>query len=276
MKLETNLGNGHDHFQQIDATFHLPLACIIQGPPKSGKTYIIKKILEHSDRLFDKKLDEIYWFYGEENDTVRLIKNTHPHLNITLIKGLPQSFDKYINSSVTTLIIIDDIMGQACASKEVTDLFCNKLQHTNTSTILCLQNLFYHGPERTTLIRCAHILFLLKNPLDQTIAMCVAQKLMPSKKKIFMDIFEEATKLPHGYLMVDGQQHTPDNARLRTNIFENGIQRIFQKNDFVRNDVKEDKTKLKNPAKFKYPKWRKIKTKSKRKKQRKIQKKLII
>ena len=38
-------------------------------------------------------------------------------------------------------------------SAAVTDLFCDKVQHAKVNVMLLIQNLFYHGKERTTLVR---------------------------------------------------------------------------------------------------------------------------
>ena len=112
-------------------------------------------------------------------------------------------------------------------SSAITDLFCNKLQHLGLSVILMIQNLFYHGKERTTLVRCAQYLVIFKNPMDKTIPLSLAQKLMPMHKSAFMDMFERATQRAHGYLFCDGKQDTPENARFRTDLFDEGIQRVF-------------------------------------------------
>ena len=82
-----------------------------------------------------------------------------------------------------------------------------------------MQNLFYQGSERVTLMRSAHYLVLYKSPLDHTIAHYMADKIMPHNRKKFMDIFERATNRANGYLFIDGAQRTPDRARLRTDIF---------------------------------------------------------
>ena len=139
---------------------------------------------------------------------------------------LPSDFDDYIQKEKRGLIVIDDLMQSVGDSQHVTDLFCNKVQHSNISVILLMQNLFYHGKERTTLLRCAHYLVVLKNPLDGSVPLYLAQKIMPLKKKLFIDIFDSATRKPFGYLFIDGRQTTPPSARFRSDLFADGVQSV--------------------------------------------------
>ena len=50
---------------------------------------------------------------------------------------------------------------------------------------------------------------------------------MPLHKKMFLQIFEKATDKPHGYLFCDGKQDTPNEARFRTDLFDNNTQTVF-------------------------------------------------
>ena len=183
------------------------------------------------------ELDEVVWFYGQDTDFVRALRRgensngcaaTSFHgLRVRCVKGLPTSFDVYINAAKRQLFIVDDLMQSAGESSALTDLFCNKLQHVGLSVMLLLQNLFYRGRERVTLVRCAQYLVIFKNPMDKSIPLHLAQKLMPLRKAAFMDMFERATEKPHGYLFCDGKQDTPDYARFRTDLFDNGVQKVF-------------------------------------------------
>lgn len=212
----------------FDARIKSPFTCIVAGPPKSGKTQWVLTLLRLRERMIDKPVDKVFWFYGEDNATVRYLQTGAFSLPIYLEKGLPSSFEEYLDDTEHRLIIIDDLMMSAGSSDKVTDLFCNKVQHANVSVVLLMQNIFYHGKERTTLMRCASYLVLFKNPMDKSIPFFLATKLMPHNRKAFMDIFTKATTPAHGYLFCDGTQYTPDRARLRTDIFNSSVaQRVF-------------------------------------------------
>ena len=189
----------------------------------------MRRLLEERRRLIKGDLDEVVWFYGQETDFVCSLGETLYGLSVRCVKGLPSSFDDYIEPTKRQLFVVDDLMQSAGESTALTDLFCNKLQHVGLSVMLLIQNLFYHGKERTTLVRCAQYLVIFKNPMDKSIPLLLAQKLMPLQKAAFMSMFERATEKPHGYLFCDGKQDTPDYARFRTDLFDNGVQRAFVK-----------------------------------------------
>lgn len=213
----------------FDGRLKTPFTCIVGGSPLSGKTTFVKQLLQHRHKLIDNDFDYLVWFYGQETPFIDELRNQRVvGLPTTVVHMLPPTFDGYLQSGKRGLIVIDDLMQSAGQSQLVTDLFCNKVQHSNVSVILLLQNLFYHGKERTTLLRCAHYMVVFRNPLDGSVPLYLAQKIMPLRRKLFMDMFDAATSLPFGYLFIDGRQTTPASARFRTNIFDNtGVQHAF-------------------------------------------------
>ena len=211
----------------FDARLKLPFSMIVAGAPCSGKTSFVRRLLEERYRLIDKTIDRVVWFYGQETEFVRKMGTKLYGLSIHCVKGLPNDFDEYIERDKKVLFVIDDLMQTAGDSSAVTDLFCNKLQHSSLSVILLLQNPFYHGKERSTFLRCTQYLVIFRNPMDKSIPLYLAQKLMPLNRSLFMNMFDTATATPHSYLFCDGTQDTPDLARFRTDIFDGGVQKVY-------------------------------------------------
>ncbi len=215
----------------FDSRLKWPFTILITGPPKSGKTTWVKKLIEQQSKLIDQPIDKIIWFYGQENNFIHHLRQQHIGVPTEVVEGLPKSFEDYINAQENRMIVIDDLMSSASDSEAVRDLFCNKVQHTNTSITLLLQNIFCHGKERLTIMRCTSYLVLFKNPMDNSIPNYLAPKLMPHRRKEFFSIYRRATEAPHGYLFCDGTQSTPDYARLRTGLFESEVQIVFSVED---------------------------------------------
>lgn len=211
----------------FDARISVPFGCIIAGPPLSGKSSFIMNLLDNTDRLMDKEFDYIVWFYGEYNKTIQLLETRYRD-RVKTVQGLPPNIQDYIQDDGFGCHVYDDLMMEASSSKALTQLTANKCQHNSISWIVTLQNLFYHGQERKTLLRCAHYLVLFKNPLDKTVAQYLGARIMPKSQNTFVAIYETATEKPNGYLFIDGAQKTPEEARLRTDIFEK-VQRVFHK-----------------------------------------------
>lgn len=212
----------------FDARLQTPFTCIVGGSPMSGKTTFVQQLLQSRHNLIDHEFDYLVWFYGQTTSLIQALQSQSLGIPTKVVHQLPSDFNEFINPEKRGLIVIDDLMQSAGESKAVTDLFCNKVQHSNVSVILLMQNLFYHGKERTTLLRCAHYLVVFKNPMDLSVPLYLAQRIMPMQRKLFLSIFENATSVPFGYLFIDGRQTTPAIARFRTNIFDNrGVQHVY-------------------------------------------------
>lgn len=209
----------------FDARIAVPAGMIYAGAPLSGKTTHILNLLKNRDRLFTKKFDYIFWFYGQYNETVKMLE-ANPQLNIKPVAGLPKNLDNYIYANKQGCHIYDDLMNEASSNKNMLDVVSRKCQHQNLFWIYAIQDFFFHGKERLSLLRCAHYYVLFKNPLDKSMIYHLANRIMPHNHKCFIDIFNEATKTPNSYLFIDGAQSTPENARFRTNIFDL-VQKVY-------------------------------------------------
>jgi hypothetical protein len=60
---------------------------------------------------------------------------------------------------------------------------------------------------------------LMKNPRDTYQAQVLARQIMGDKAAKFMDMYRRGTARPHGYLVVDLKQETPEHDKLKTGIF---------------------------------------------------------
>lgn len=64
-----------------------------------------------------------------------------------------------------------------------------------------------------------HYIVAYKSPRDRGQISALARQICPGNAKYINEIFEDATRLPYGYLVFDLTQTTPDHLRYRTNIF---------------------------------------------------------
>lgn len=204
--------------KSFDARFIHPFRLIITGPSSAGKSVFIQKLLKNSDRLISHRFHEIIWFYGQETEFVRN-SSKFDEVRITFVKGMPLDFDEYINPLKNTLLIFDDLMENL--NKALTLLFTKKSHHENCSIILTLQDLFFKHPERPVLLRNANYLVLFSNPLDLSGIYALASRIAPKRVSQFIKLFENAvSRTDYGYLLIDGRQVTPKEARFRTDIFK--------------------------------------------------------
>jgi hypothetical protein len=64
-----------------------------------------------------------------------------------------------------------------------------------------------------------HYIVLFKNPRDAVQVSTLARQMYPGKSKFVVEAYEDATKEPYGYLLIDLKPETDDSYRIRTRIF---------------------------------------------------------
>ena len=65
----------------------------------------------------------------------------------------------------------------------------------------------------------SHYLVMYKNPLDKGQAAILGRQMYPSKWRNFVAAMEEATCAPYSYLLIDLKPDTPEEYRIRGEIF---------------------------------------------------------
>lgn len=196
-----------------------PFSCIISGPSNSGKTYFIKQMLEHGEHVLSEMPQNIIWFYNCWQPLYEELFNKFP--NIKFMEGLPDSFEDadLFPPNQTNLAVVDDLMATAGDSEQIEKAFTQYVHHKNLSIILILQNLFFQGKKMRTITLNAKYLVLFRCPRDQMQVVTLARQMYPSNTRYFLEVFQDATSKPHGYLLVDLAATTPETFRLRTGLF---------------------------------------------------------
>ena len=72
-------------------------------------------------------------------------------------------------------------------------------------------------------------MIVLKNPRDSLGISALARQMYPHSTNFLVQSFQDATKRPYGYLLLDLHQLTPENMRLRTNILPGERQIVYVK-----------------------------------------------
>jgi len=206
----------------MDPRWKHPFTCIVAGPTGCGKTTFVARMLRYASSLIDPPPDKITWCYGQWQPAYETLTQQVP--NVLFEEGLPES--SICDPSTNNLVIIDDLMAETDA--RVTTLFTKKSHHANTSVLYLVQNLFPKNKESRTISLNAQYMVLFKNPRDTSQISHLAKQMYPGKVKFVQESFENATKVPYGYLVIDLKQETPEQLRLRTSIFpDDGVQYVY-------------------------------------------------
>ena len=181
---------------------------MVAATTKAGKTTLVNKILDSRSQLFDIIPQKIYWCFSESQPS-------YSWKYVQYIKGIPDMKTFQVDKS-HKILIIDDLMSE---SKNLVDIFTKGCHHWNMTIIFILQDIFF-DKKRTNRINSQYII-LMKSPGDKLTAMNLAKQMYPKNTTFFMDAYSKATEKPHGYLLIDLEQNTPECLRLRSNILLN-------------------------------------------------------
>ena len=201
----------------MDPRWQHPFTSIVAGPTGCGKTEFVLSFLQHIDDLVSPAPYNVIYSYAEWQPAYRQLPSF-----VELVEGLPD-IPQY--SKDPLLIVIDDQMDKA--NKSITSLFTKGSHHRNISVIYVVQNLFDSNKEHRTISLNAQYLVIFKNPRDGSQITHLAKQMYPGQTKYVQEAFALATRDPHGYLVVDLKQSTPDNMRMRSHIFPMEVQEVY-------------------------------------------------
>lgn len=194
-----------------------PFTMLIAGPSQAGKTVFVKKLVQNAAQMFTVPPTEIIWAYSEYQPGYTELLYLP---NLRFVEGMPNVQELKASPDDPKLCILDDLLGE-----DVTALFTKGSHHWNLSCIHLVQNIFYKSL-RTARIN-SHYLVLFKNPSDRSQVNVLSRQLYP-KSSVFVDAYADATSVPYNYLLVDLTQGTPDQFRLRANIFPGELQTVYK------------------------------------------------
>jgi hypothetical protein len=196
-------------YVEFDPSLLHPFTCMVVGPTQCGKTQFVLKLIRCSTTIRPAPV-RIVWCYGCYQSMFRELAAG----GIEFVEGIPS--DNLLDGR-RTLLIIDDLMNET--DGRVTNIFTKYSHHNNASVVYITQNLYNKGKENRTISLNTHYLVLFKNPRDSAQIIHLGRQVFPERVKYFKEAFSDATSKPYGYLLVDLKTTTPDDLRLRTDIF---------------------------------------------------------
>lgn len=183
--------------------------CTVAGPTNAGKTWFVFRVMKHANKMINPPPEKIVYCYGEFQPEFAEFPWVEFH------EGLP-SMDQF-DGRQRVLLIIDDLMDEV--DKTVSNLFTKLSHHRNVSVIFMTQNLFHKNKHIRTMNLNTHYIVLFKNPRDVGQVATLARQMYPGKSNFLIESYQDATKEPRGYLLIDLKQETDEQFRIRTKIF---------------------------------------------------------
>lgn len=179
--------------------------------------------------MIDGVPENIVYCYGAYQPMFEEMKQELP--NLKFVEGLPNDILDMFNPNQRNLLILDDLMCSLADDKLMSVLF-TKDRHFNLSIIFILHNLFYQGKEMRTVHINTNYYVIFNSPRDRSQIVTLAKQMYPGENKFLMEAFSDATKLPYGYLLIDVRATTPEEFRLRTNIFPGENQYAYVRRNY--------------------------------------------
>ena len=199
----------------MDLRFELGNSMIICGPSKAGKTTWILNLITHRRELFQQPIGKIYWFYGVWQESYAKLSR----LGVIPKEGVEKEAIEAIEPR--SLVVLDDLMIESENSQAVTSLFTRLVHHRELFLCYVTQNFYHQSKEACLRHLNSHYIVFFKNPRDKTqISMLARQMCTGKSTRSFVELFENITEdKAFAYLLIDLRQSTPNDIRIRTNIF---------------------------------------------------------
>ncbi len=211
----------------MDVRFKTPANFYICGQSQSGKSYLVRSMFRNLEELFFPIPSKVLYCYGEFQKEFDELSKTLP--NVQFVQGFPSDLYDMTEAHDNSLVILDDLMSQCSNDQRVADLFTRGSHHRGISVLFLTQNLFPPGKLSRTISLNSHYMIIFRNPRDSLGIATLARQMYPKNADYLLESFNDATKRPYGYLLLDLHQLTPEDIRLRTNILPNERQIVYVK-----------------------------------------------
>ena len=199
--------------------FDCPSSTVIAGPSMVGKTVLALSIIRHSRVMYTMPPEKILYAYGVPQKKFQDLEEEIP--NLTLHQGLPsrETLEELKSDDSHSLVILDDLMDEICKSAEMCSLFTRDVHHGRISVLMISQNVFHQSRYARTISLNTSYLILMRTCRDLQQIYNLSRQMFPTCPGRLVEAYEDATKKPRGYLVVNNLTHTGDeDIRLSTGI----------------------------------------------------------
>ena len=195
--------------------FESPTTLMLAGPTQSGKSYWVKRLLSHKNVMFKTSPNKVVYAYGARQAMFGEMQD------VTFHSGLPsrENIEEWTKDGQHMLLILDDVMQEACSSSDIMALFTIHCHHRNITVLFLTQSIFPPGKCARTISLNCHYIVIFKTKRDKLQVQTIGTQIFPGQKAYFMDAYQNATSEAYGYLVCDLHPGTDKKYQLRTHIF---------------------------------------------------------
>ena len=200
--------------QEHDVRLKWPFRLLLAGCSGCGKSTLMAEIAVSGIEVMTRKPSMILVYHAHGQGAYEKMAR-EAGCPVRLIKGGPK---QDLVTRPGTLLIVDDL--QASHADVVREWFTRKSHHFDTSIAYLVQNVFDKSPHhRTISLNCTYMT-LFKNPRDASQVEHLSRQVFPTAPKHLTAAYRDTvSRGPHSYLVMDFNQDTPDDFRIRNTLF---------------------------------------------------------
>ena len=199
----------------------LPKSFMLVGGSQSGKTWLVKDLMQVRKHIFDPPPREIIFCYtawqkiydelqGELQDTITFR---------TDIPSKQELLDMYEKDPGHRILILDDkmtVLRDSPEGRNVVEIVTIVAHHCCFSCFVLTQNLFHSSIQREISLNCQYLV-LFRNSRSYQQIRTLGSQLMKGQLDYFVDAYEKATtNRKFGYLWIDLCPETNPKYKLKS------------------------------------------------------------
>jgi len=190
---------------------------IISGCAMSGKTHFTANVLRHASDMFITPPGKMIYIYSHWQPIYDQLEKECA--NIEFMKHIPDESDltAMTDGFKHSLLIADDKLAELNAGKETSALFTRLSHHLGMSTILLLQNATLSGKSSSDITKNCHYNVLMKSGRDRHFVRSLGVAIADYKNLMYA--YDDATKKPHSYLVLNTHPKSTSDLRYYSQIF---------------------------------------------------------
>ena len=127
------------------------------------------------------------------------------------------------------MLIIDDQITETSDSKTLSNLFTKEAHHKNLTVLYLVQNVYNISKSKRTVSQNTHYNVMFRNERDSSQFRSLAYQMHPGDARWLLDAFNDATKEPFGYLVLDHHPTSKRDIRVLTNILPSKSLTVYMK-----------------------------------------------
>lgn len=129
-----------DTIDEAHLRFKHPCTILAAGPTGSGKTVLVRKILQHYNECFENisSPPSVIWCYGQWQASY--LDNVGNGVQIQYHEGLIN--ERMVESKRPDIVIVDDLMNELGGDDALVNLFTKGSHHLNLTVIFIVQVFF--------------------------------------------------------------------------------------------------------------------------------------